>query len=96
MWSRECSEKRSELSTVFAFVDLRRWKIPRWFTPVAEIDLAGHPTLATAYVNFAIELVSVPNIKLGNPVCGIFRRWSAARKYVACLLRSVRKNNLGD
>ena len=22
----------------------------RWFTPVAEIDLAGHPTLATAYV----------------------------------------------
>ena len=24
----------------------------RWFTPVAEIDLAGHPTLATAYVIF--------------------------------------------
>ena len=22
----------------------------RWFTPVAEIDLAGHPTLATAWV----------------------------------------------
>ncbi|MFI5021463.1 MAG: PhzF family phenazine biosynthesis protein [Alphaproteobacteria bacterium] len=22
----------------------------RWFTPVAEVDLAGHPTLATAYV----------------------------------------------
>jgi PhzF family phenazine biosynthesis protein len=21
-----------------------------WFTPVAEVDLAGHPTLATAYV----------------------------------------------
>jgi len=26
----------------------------RWFTPVAEIDLAGHPTLATAYVIFNI------------------------------------------
>ena len=26
----------------------------RWFTPVAEIDLAGHPTLATAYVIFEI------------------------------------------
>ena len=25
----------------------------RWFTPVAEIDLAGHPTLATAYVILA-------------------------------------------
>lgn len=24
----------------------------RWFTPAAEIDLAGHPTLATAYVIF--------------------------------------------
>jgi PhzF family phenazine biosynthesis protein len=24
----------------------------RWFTPVAEIDLAGHPTLATAHVIF--------------------------------------------
>jgi PhzF family phenazine biosynthesis protein len=24
----------------------------RWFTPVAEIDLAGHPTLATAWVIF--------------------------------------------
>jgi PhzF family phenazine biosynthesis protein len=24
----------------------------RWFTPTAEIDLAGHPTLATAYVIF--------------------------------------------
>ena len=24
----------------------------RWFTPAAEIDLAGHPTLATAYVLF--------------------------------------------
>jgi PhzF family phenazine biosynthesis protein len=26
----------------------------RWFTPVAEIGLAGHPTLATAYVIFEI------------------------------------------
>lgn len=26
----------------------------RWFTPVAEMDLAGHPTLATAYVIFEI------------------------------------------
>jgi len=25
-----------------------------WFTPVAEVDLAGHPTLATAYVVFDI------------------------------------------
>jgi PhzF family phenazine biosynthesis protein len=26
----------------------------RWFTPAAEIDLAGHPTLATAYVIFEV------------------------------------------
>jgi PhzF family phenazine biosynthesis protein len=24
----------------------------RWFTPELEIDLAGHPTLATAYIIF--------------------------------------------
>jgi PhzF family phenazine biosynthesis protein len=30
----------------------------RWFTPVAEVDLAGHPTLATAYV--ILEILRVP------------------------------------
>ncbi|MBL8901485.1 MAG: PhzF family phenazine biosynthesis isomerase, partial [Planctomycetes bacterium] len=29
-----------------------RWRL-RWFTPVAEVDLCGHATLASAHVLFA-------------------------------------------
>ena len=34
----------------------------RWFTPVAEIDLAGHPTLAAAHVLFEILAAAGPQI----------------------------------
>jgi PhzF family phenazine biosynthesis protein len=37
--------------TAFFLPDGEAYAI-RWFTPVAEIDLAGHPTLATAHVIF--------------------------------------------
>jgi PhzF family phenazine biosynthesis protein len=35
----------------------------RWFTPVAEIDLAGHPTLATAYVILDILEPGRPQVR---------------------------------
>ncbi|OLS12969.1 MAG: phenazine biosynthesis protein PhzF family [Promethearchaeota archaeon CR_4] len=36
----------------------------RWFTPKMEIDLAGHPTLATGYVIFNLLGYSISKIKL--------------------------------
>ncbi len=35
--------------TAFIWPDGASWRI-RWFTPVCEVDLAGHPTLAAAWV----------------------------------------------
>jgi len=45
----------------------------RWFTPVAEVDLAGHPTLATAYVIFrfvapAASQITFRTLKAGSLV----------------------------
>lgn len=40
----------NNLSETAYFVPKRNEYELRWFTPVAEIDLAGHPTLATAWV----------------------------------------------
>jgi PhzF family phenazine biosynthesis protein len=37
--------------TAFIWRDGGAWRI-RWFTPVCEVDLAGHPTLAAAWVVF--------------------------------------------
>ncbi len=35
--------------TAFIWREGGAWRI-RWFTPVCEVDLAGHPTLAAAWV----------------------------------------------
>ena len=40
----------NNLSETAFFIDRRDHYELRWFTPVMEVDLAGHPTLATAYV----------------------------------------------
>src|SRR5690349_14471208 len=42
----------------------------RWFTPVAEIDLAGHPTLATAYVIFRFIKPSATEVKFRTVKAG--------------------------
>jgi PhzF family phenazine biosynthesis protein len=42
----------------------------RWFTPVAEIDLAGHPTLATAYVIFRFITPSAVELKFRTVKAG--------------------------
>lgn len=42
----------------------------RWFTPTVEIDLAGHPTLATAYVIFNILDYKKPIITFRSHLSG--------------------------
>ena len=42
----------------------------RWFTPKAEINLAGHPTLASAYVVFEILEPGRTEIRFASPKSG--------------------------
>jgi PhzF family phenazine biosynthesis protein len=42
----------------------------RWFTPMAEIDLAGHPTLASAYVVFEILEPGRTEVRFESPKSG--------------------------
>tara|TARA_E500000331_G_scaffold317403_1_gene328768 strand:+ start:395 stop:1177 length:783 start_codon:yes stop_codon:yes gene_type:complete len=42
--------KENNLSETAFFINKNNTFDIRWFTPVAELDLAGHPTLATAHV----------------------------------------------
>ncbi len=42
----------------------------RWFTPVAEVDLCGHATLATAYVLFTQYLPAATAIEFYSPHSG--------------------------
>ena len=42
--------KENNLSETAFFINKNNVFDIRWFTPVAELDLAGHPTLATAHV----------------------------------------------
>lgn len=45
------AEENNLAETAFFVPQGEGWAI-RWFTPAAEVDLAGHPTLATAFVIF--------------------------------------------
>ena len=40
----------------------------RWFTPKAEIDLAGHPTLATAHANTELWHIIFMGTKIVGPI----------------------------
>ena len=42
--------KENNLSETAFFINKNNTFDIRWFTPVSELDLAGHPTLATAHV----------------------------------------------
>jgi len=51
-----------------AFLHTQDPRLPlRWFTPVAEVDLCGHATLATAYVLFHHEGWSQKTITFHSP-----------------------------
>ena len=54
--------KENNLSETAFFINKNNLFNIRWFTPVAELDLAGHPTLATAHViikelNFKLDKI---------------------------------------
>ena len=63
----------------------------RWFTPVLEINLCGHATLATAYVLFNILAFNKPEIQFssksgilrvsreGDMICMDFPSWKPER-----------------
>lgn len=43
----------------------------RWFTPVAEVDLCGHATLAAAFILFNYENLNTPVIRFHSPRSGL-------------------------
>ena len=54
--------KENNLSETAFFINKNNTFDIRWFTPVSELDLAGHPTLATAHViikelNFQLDKI---------------------------------------
>ena len=56
--------KENNLSETAFFINQNNVFNIRWFTPVTELDLAGHPTLATAHViikelNFKLKKLSL-------------------------------------
>tara|TARA_B100001057_G_scaffold349948_1_gene351433 strand:- start:9579 stop:10409 length:831 start_codon:yes stop_codon:yes gene_type:complete len=62
--------KENNLSETAFFVNKKNPFNIRWFTPVSELDLAGHPTLATAHViikelNFKINEI-IFKTKIGD------------------------------
>ena len=62
--------KENNLSETAFFINKNNTFDIRWFTPVAELDLAGHPTLATAHVimkelNFKIDEI-IFKTKIGD------------------------------
>ena len=63
----------SETCFVAATADAATFDL-RWFTPEVEMDLAGHPTLATAFVIFS---------ELGHDSDTIHFHTSPAREYLS-------------
>ena len=62
--------KENNLSETAFFINKKDTFDIRWFTPVSELDLAGHPTLATAHViirelNFKLDKI-IFNTKIGD------------------------------
>jgi PhzF family phenazine biosynthesis protein len=62
--------KENNLSETAFFINKNNTFDIRWFTPVSELDLAGHPTLATAHViikelNFKLEKI-IFKTKIGD------------------------------
>ena len=50
-WMRQVAREMNLSETAFAVRHESEWLL-RWFTPVTEVDLCGHATLATAHVLF--------------------------------------------
>ncbi len=66
---QEIAKENNLSETAFFVKNNERFDI-RWFTPVSELDLAGHPTLATAHViieelNFKLDKI-IFKTKIGD------------------------------
>ena len=66
---QEIAKENNLSETAFFIKNNKKFDI-RWFTPVSELDLAGHPTLATAHViieelNFKYEKI-IFKTKIGD------------------------------
>ena len=48
-WMRDVAREMNLSETAFLWRERGAWRL-RWFTPVAEVDLCGHATLAAAHV----------------------------------------------
>ena len=48
-WMQQVAAEMNLSETAFLHRENKRWDL-RWFTPVAEVDLCGHATLASAHV----------------------------------------------
>ena len=70
----------------------------RWFTPVAEIDLAGHPTLATAYVIFEFLDLSRKDVRFQTKSgeLTVARRSDKLAMDFPSLPPSLPRSDLGD
>lgn len=53
-WMQSVAEEMNQAETAFAWREGHRWRL-RWFTPVTEVDLCGHATLAAAAAIFSDE-----------------------------------------
>jgi predicted PhzF superfamily epimerase YddE/YHI9 len=51
-WMQELAEEMAQAETAFVCKVDGQWQL-RWFTPVCEVDLCGHATLASAKVLFS-------------------------------------------
>jgi len=67
--------------TAFAVKKEEKYEI-RWFTPVTEVDLCGHATLATAYVLFNHYNVNSKKIEFYSPHSGILTVEKAENDYL--------------
>lgn len=54
-WMQRVAEEMNQAETAFAWPEGSSYRL-RWFTPVREVDLCGHATLACAYGMFADDL----------------------------------------
>ncbi len=55
IWMQRVAEELNQAETAFAWPEGDSFRL-RWFTPVREVDLCGHATLACAYGMFADDL----------------------------------------
>ena len=61
----------NNLAETAFYVKQENWFEIRWFTPVVEVDLCGHATLATAFVLFNYENYTGDTIEFYSPRSGI-------------------------